>query len=137
MVAKKKAKKRSKKPANKGKKRVSKAKKKRVIRKKITKKKRLAKKKVQRRAATVKKPKEKILGIVTHYFPRVRAAAIRLKAPLNVGDNIRIKGHTTDFTQAVTSLQIERVPINNAKKGQEIGLLVNSRVRRRDAVYKA
>ena len=76
------------------------------------------------------------MGEVTHYFPHVRAAAIKLKAPLSLGDNVGIKGHTTDFSQAVNSLQIDRQPIATGKKGQEVGLLVVSRVRRRDAVYK-
>jgi len=94
-------------------------------------------KKRLKQKSVAKKPKEKIIGIVTHYFPQVRAAAIKLKAPLSLGDTVRIKGHTTDFTQGVNSLQIDRVPITKAKRGQEIGLLVNSRVRHKDAVYKA
>ena len=77
-----------------------------------------------------------VLGAITHYFPKVRAAVIKLKKPLSVGDTIRIKGHTTDFTETVNSLQIDRVPITSAKKGMEIGLLVNSRVRQHDIVYK-
>ncbi|MFA5115874.1 MAG: hypothetical protein WC486_01170 [Candidatus Omnitrophota bacterium] len=85
-----------------------------------------------------KKKAEKgvVVGIITHYFPKVRAAVIKLKAPLSAGDTIRVKGHTTDFTESVNSIQIDRVPINTAKKGQEIGLLVNSRVRQHDLVYK-
>lgn len=94
-----------------------------------------------RRKVAVKKPKvkakQKAIGIVTHYFPQVRAAVIKLKVPLSLGESVRIKGHTTDFTQLVDSLQIDRQPITKAKRGQEIGLLVDSRVRRRDAVYKA
>ena len=97
--------------------------------KKLTKK--LTKKKALNRAA---KPKENVIGKVTHYFPHVRAAVIKLKAPLALGDKIKIKGHTTDFTQAVVSMQIDRVDIQGAKKGQEIGLLVNSRVRQHDEV---
>jgi len=88
-------------------------------------------------AAAVKKPKEKIIGIVTHYFPHVNAAVIKLKSPLSVGDKIKIKGHTTDFVQEIKSMQIDRVPITSAKKGQEIGLLVDSRVRQHDVAYKA
>ena len=61
---------------------------------------------------------------------------IKLKAPLSVGDTIKVKGHTTDFKETVNSIQIDRVPITSAKKGQEIGLLVNSRVRQHDKVYK-
>ncbi|KPK96839.1 MAG: hypothetical protein AMJ95_12120 [Omnitrophica WOR_2 bacterium SM23_72] len=77
------------------------------------------------------------MGTVTHYFPHVRAAVIKLKTPLSVGDSVKIKGHTTDFTQKVTSIQIDHVPISSAKKGDEIGLLVDSRVRQHDIVYKA
>ncbi len=82
------------------------------------------------------KIKEKIIGTITHYFPKVRAAVIKLKAPLSIGDNIKIKGHTTNFTQIADSIQIDKTAINSAKKGQEIGLLVNSRVRQGDIVYK-
>ncbi|MBN2830684.1 MAG: translation elongation factor-like protein [Candidatus Omnitrophica bacterium] len=77
------------------------------------------------------------MGIVTHYFPHVQAAVIKLKAPLSVGDKIKIKGHTTDFTQIITSMQMDRVDIASAKPGQEIGLLVSSRVRQNDVVTKA
>ena len=112
--------------------------KKRVV-KKIARKK-PAKKAVSKKKAAVvkvKKPKEKVIGIITHYFPHVQAAVIKLKAPLSVGDTIKIKGHTTDFTENITSMQIDRVPVNSGKVGQEIGLLVNSRVRQHDLVYKA
>ena len=97
-------------------------------------------KKVPGRKAAKAKLKKKvegnIVGIITHYFPKVRAAVIKLKATLAVGDTIKVKGHTTDFTQNISSLQIDRVPVDSAKKGEEIGLLVDSRVRQHDVVYK-
>jgi translation elongation factor EF-Tu-like GTPase len=106
--------------------------------KKIAKSKKTSPKKTKKKTLTTKsiKPKEKLIGIVTHYFPKVSAGVVKLKASLALGDNIRIKGHTTDFTQTVTSIQINHLPIKKAKKGQEIGLLVNSRVRKNDLVYK-
>jgi len=124
-------KKKAKKPA--AKKRVVK----KVLKKKIVKK---PVKKVLKRKKTAKKTalkKANIIGVITHYFPHVQAAVIKLKAPLSVGDKIKIKGHTTDFTQSVNSMQIDRVPIDKAKPGQEIGLLAKSRVRQHDTVYKA
>ena len=84
-----------------------------------------------------KKIKENIIGKITHYFPHVNAAVVKLKAPLATGDNIKVKGHTTDFTQRIDSMQMDRVSINSAKKGQEIGIMVISRVRQHDIVYKA
>ena len=124
-----------------------KADKKRLTKKKVVKKvvkkvikKKLAKKVVSKKKKAVapkaRKIKENVIGTITHYFPHVRAAVIKLKAPLSVGETIKIKGHTTDFTQGITSMQIDRVPVESAKVGQEIGLLVNSRVRQHDSVYK-
>jgi len=116
-----------------------KATKKRIIKKKAIKQKSVKKvrKALKPKPKAIKKAKKDVLGIITHYFPKVKAAVIKLKAPINVGDKIKFKGHTTDFTQAITSMQIDRVPIQSAKKGQEIGLLVNSRVRQHDTVSKA
>jgi hypothetical protein len=89
------------------------------------------------KAKAVKKVKQPpAIGVITHYFPQVRAGVIKLKSSLAVGDVIKIKGHTTDFTQVITSMQINHVPVDSAKKGAEIGLLVNSRVRHNDLVYK-
>lgn len=119
--------------------------KKRVLKKKVTKKKTvkkpikkkiIKKKSAKKKITAPKKIKEKIIGVVTHYFPHVRAAVVKLKVPLKIGDVVKIKGHTTDFTQTVNSIQIDRVTITAAKKGQEVGLLVDSRVRQHDVVCK-
>ncbi len=114
-----------------------KAVKRKLIKRKTVKKGALKRAPAKKKAAALKpKEKGKVVGRVTHYFPHVRAGVIKLKAPLSVGDAIKFKGHTTDFTQTVNSMQIDRVPIKQAKKGQEIGLLADSRVRQHDVVYK-
>lgn len=104
------------------------------------------KKKSQERAAakkrkTVLKKAQAVtlekIGEVTHYFPKVNAAAVLvLKDGLKLGDGVHIKGHTTDFKEKVNSMQLDHAPIEVARKGQEIGLLVKSRVRIGDSVYK-
>lgn len=88
----------------------------------------------QRSASGVNK--EILAGEVTHYFPKLSVAVIKLKALVEKGDKLRIKGHTTDFKQTVNSIQLDHVSLDKAKKGEEIGLLVDSRVRQRDLVYK-
>ena len=95
------------------------------------------KKRAPKKTVAAKKKKEATLGKVTHYFPQVRAAVIKVRVPFAVGDRIKIKGHTTDFKQVVTSMQIDRTDILKTKKGDEIGLLVDSRVRINDVVSKA
>lgn len=105
----------------------------------ILKKKKPVLKKKKSLVKKVKKPviKEAVIGEITHYFPHVSAAVVKLKMPLSVGEAIHVKGHTTDFKETIASLQIDHVPVNMAKPGDEIGLLVKSRVRAGDKVYKA
>jgi putative protease len=55
---------------------------------------------------------------------------------LTVGDTIRIKGHTTDFTQMVDSIQVEHQSVQTAKAGDSIGIKVKEPVRDHDVVYK-
>jgi len=77
------------------------------------------------------------VGIITHYFPKVDAAVLKLtKSALSVGDNIVIKGHTSDFKEKVESIQLDHAPIQKAEQGMEIGLKVKSKVRENDVVYK-
>ncbi|MFA5085822.1 MAG: hypothetical protein WC482_05610 [Candidatus Omnitrophota bacterium] len=121
-----------------------KAKAKKIIKRAGPKVKKAAKRKLspKRAKSKAKKPDtleaslEKI-GEVTHYFPHVNAAAVKLiKNGLKVGDSVYIKGHTTDFKEKVLSIQLDHATIPEGKKGQEIGLLVKSRVRQGDKVYK-
>ena len=76
------------------------------------------------------------VGRVTHFFSKISVAVIELKAPLNVGDTIIVKGPTTDFEQVVDSMQIEHENVARAEVGQSIGLKVVQRVRETDIVYK-
>lgn len=79
---------------------------------------------------------EKEIGVVTHYYSHLKVAIIKLSDQLKVGDMIHIKGHTSDFNQKVESMQIEHQNIEEAKKGQLIGLKVKEHAREKDKVYK-
>jgi translation elongation factor EF-1alpha len=83
-----------------------------------------------------KQRKEVEIGEIMHFFPHVNAAVIKLKAALAQGDTVHIKGHTTDFEEPVTSMQVDNQSISSAKKGDEVGLLVKEKVRKGDIVYK-
>ena len=76
------------------------------------------------------------VGRVTHFYPKISVAIVELKAPLNVGDKILIRGATTNFEQTVESMQIEHRNIEKAEAGQIIGLKVKERVRENDKVYR-
>jgi putative protease len=85
----------------------------------------------------VKGPKEKVLGIIEHYFDHISVAAIKILAPIKVGDVIHVKGHTTDFVQKLESMQIEHQSVDKAKKGDDIGIKVKEKVREHDKLYLA
>lgn len=80
-------------------------------------------------------PEEEI-GVVTHYFSHIPAAAAKLTKPLKVGETIRIKGHTTDFQMQVTSMQVEHTDVSEAKPGDSIGIKVPEKCREHDKLYK-
>jgi len=82
-----------------------------------------------------KKIEGKEIGKVIHYFDKIGVAVIELKAGLNAGDKIRVKGATTDFEQEVKSMQVEHKELDKAKKGQAVGMKIKDRVRPNDKVY--
>ncbi len=79
---------------------------------------------------------EEIIGEVSEFFARPVVAGIELTAPLQLGDKIHIKGHTTDIELTVDSMQINNVDVKQAKPGDDVGIKVSERVRRGDKVYK-
>ena len=79
---------------------------------------------------------EIVVGKISDFFARPVVAGIELTATLKVGDNIHIKGHTTDLEFTIESMQIDNVNVEQAKAGDNIGIKVSDRVRRGDIVYK-
>jgi putative protease len=81
-------------------------------------------------------PGERI-GVVTHYFSHLSVAVVRLETgTLRVGDTLHIRGHTTDFSQRVESLQVNHAPVMEARPRDDFGLKVREHARENDVVYK-
>ncbi|MDE2485520.1 MAG: translation elongation factor-like protein [candidate division NC10 bacterium] len=77
------------------------------------------------------------VGYVKDYFAKVGVAGIEItEGYLVVGDTIHIKGHTTELTQRVDSIQLEHQTLQRAEPGQVIGVKVRERVRPHDQVFK-
>lgn len=77
------------------------------------------------------------IGRVSHYFGKIQVAAIELtEGDLSVGETIHIKGHTSDFTQKIDSMQIDKANVERADKGQSIGIRVTEHARVGDEVFK-
>lgn len=80
---------------------------------------------------------EEQVGMVVKFFSKPSVAAIEVTGgSIKKGDTLHYKGHTTDFTEAVASMELDNNPIDEAKAGDLIGIKVEERVRESDKVYK-
>jgi hypothetical protein len=81
---------------------------------------------------------EQRIGVVTHYYSHVSVVAMQLEpgAMLRVGDVIHIRGHTTDFTQRVESLEVNHASVDEARPNDDFGLKVIDQAREHDVVFK-
>jgi hypothetical protein len=82
---------------------------------------------------------EQRIGVVTHYYSHLSVVAMQLEpgTTLRVGDVIHIRGHTTDFTQKVESLEVNHAPVTEVGPDDDFGLKVIEHAREHDTVYKA
>lgn len=79
---------------------------------------------------------EQPIGKITHYFPQIAVAAATLSGELKVGDRVRVKGHTTDFTETIQSLEIEHRKVDRAGPGDEVAFQVSEKARAGDQVFR-
>ena len=80
---------------------------------------------------------EEQVGRVTHYFGKIGVAGIEITGgTLSVGDTIHVKGHTSDFSQVVESMQIEGKDVQQVHAGESVGLKINEHARGHDVVYE-
>ncbi|MDY6988534.1 MAG: EF-Tu/IF-2/RF-3 family GTPase [Thermodesulfobacteriota bacterium] len=80
---------------------------------------------------------EEKVGKVQKFFAKPSVAAVEVTAGvLKVGDVVRFKGHTTDFEETITSMQVDNQPVEEARPGDLLGIKVTERVREHDTVSK-
>ena len=80
---------------------------------------------------------EKKIGIVIHYWGKVGVAGVKVTdGELRVGDTIHVKGHTSDFTQQVESMQVEGQSVDVVRAGDDVGIKTLEHAREHDEVFK-
>ena len=79
----------------------------------------------------------KQIGEITHYFSHLGVGIFKFNRTVKVGEKIHIKGATSDFVQTLSSMQYDHKDIEAAKKGQEVGIKIDEKVREGDKVYEA
>jgi len=85
----------------------------------------------------MEEPEEMQVGKVTHYFPKIGVAIIEVTdGSIKIGDEIRIKGKTTDFRQRIISIEIDYEKIEIAEPGQTIGIIVEQPARHGDLILR-
>jgi len=73
---------------------------------------------------------------VIHYYDKIGVAVISvLKKKLNVGDEIKISGHDSEFTQKVTSLEVEHAQVDSIAAKKEGAMKVDQPVKEGDVLY--
>lgn len=79
---------------------------------------------------------ESKIGHITHFYNRISVAVLSLTETLDLGEKIHILGHTTDFIQNVTSMEIEHKKVISVGPGDEVALKVIEPVRNGDEIFK-
>jgi len=84
-----------------------------------------------------RRPREVVIGFVTHYFDKAHAAIVKLEhGACRVGDRIRFQSSKAELEITIESMQIDRAPIEQAKRGDEVGIEVKTAVRVGDKVIR-
>jgi len=77
------------------------------------------------------------IGKITHFFDNILVAVLELTdGSVKIGDTIFIGQEETGFDQKVSSMQVDHQSVDEAKKGDEVGLKVDQAVKKGDIVYK-
>lgn len=79
---------------------------------------------------------DKVIGLITHFYPKISVAVIKLSGTLEVGDKISYQ--TTDgevCKQIIKSMEINRSPVFTAKSGDDIGVKLKYEAKVGTAVY--
>jgi translation initiation factor IF-2 len=81
---------------------------------------------------------EILIGKVKHFYGHIPAIIVELEESLKIGDNIVIKKKNGEerFRQTVESMEIEKKKVEKVEAGKEVAILVISKAKEGDLVYK-
>lgn len=79
-----------------------------------------------------------LVGKVMHYFGKMGVAALSLSGELKVGDKISIERQdgTKLVEQTISSMQINKENVNEAKAGDDVAIKLDGKVHEGNLVYK-
>lgn len=78
-----------------------------------------------------------LIGKVTHFFDKIGVAVLNVDETVKVGDKLRfVGGEHTDFEQLIDSMQVDHQAVKSAKKGEDVAVKVQDKVREGYRVYR-
>lgn len=87
--------------------------------------------------STQAKPRGSKAGIVTHFFTQIRVAVIRLDKPLLTGEVIEVRRQGIVLgREKIISMQINHIPVESARKGEEVGMKISLVAKPGDEIFK-
>lgn len=77
------------------------------------------------------------IGTVTHYYDKIGVAIVKADKTIKSGDKLRFGDEENGFIQVADSMQFDHKPVDQTKKGQEVGIKVEKKVKQGTPVYSA
>lgn len=71
--------------------------------------------------------KNNSIGKVVHWYDKIGVAVIELSGGLKVGDTIKVSHGDKQFTEAISSMQLDHQPVMAGKKGQQIAIKLSEK----------
>jgi hypothetical protein len=79
---------------------------------------------------------EVAIGRVIHYYNHLNVAVLKLDEGLQLGDRIHILGHSTDFIEKVTSMEVNHHAVGAVEPGVDVAIKVLEPVHEHDMVLR-
>jgi translation initiation factor IF-2 len=73
--------------------------------------------------------KEKPIGKVTHYYGHISVAIVKFNTAVKKGTKVAFRRGDEEFIETLDSMQFEHKDISSVKKGQEVGIKVNEKIK--------
>lgn len=81
------------------------------------------------------KGKSNKIGEVVHWYDKISVAVIKLNKALKVGDEVKFRRGEAEFSETISSMQLDHKPVKSGKKGDEIAVQVSQEAKEGAEVY--
>ena len=80
--------------------------------------------------------KEKPIGVVTHFYGHISVAIVKFNTAVKRGTKVAFRRGDEEYIETLNSMQFDHKDIHSAKKGQEVGVKVNEKIKEGFEVFE-